>query len=111
MSKYYNVTMAMAQSGTLSAVTAIEGDCSVVGMDVPTIDTATVYIQAATSETGTFRRIQKTDGSGDWSLASGTGNKMAKFETPLRFPAIRVESSAAQNGGARTFTAIIRDDG
>jgi hypothetical protein len=95
-------TATIAASGTLSNAVSISRDV-IIGLEVPTIDTAIVYLNVSMQEEGTYRRLLKADGSADWSIASGTGNKMIFIDEAAPFNFVKVETSASQTSGAVNF--------
>lgn len=80
----------------------------IVGLEIPTITAAILYLLVAMEESGTFRRLLKADGSADWSIASGTGDRMIFIDEAAPFNFVKVESSAAQ-GADRIFTFHTRE--
>ena len=80
----------------------------IVGLEIPTITTAILYLLVAMEESGTFRRLLKADGSGDWNIASGTGNKMIFIDEAAPFNFVKVESSETQ-GAERVFVFHTRE--
>lgn len=99
--------LTIASAGTVSTAADISSGTGHIGIRVPTIDTAILYLTASEDKNGTFVRVQKPDGSADLSLASGTGGVYWVIDLfiPARF--IKIVASAAQAGGARTFNCEI----
>jgi len=104
MTKELQVTIASGQ--TLSGYQSV-GFNDIFALEVPTITTATLYIQAS-MDGKTFRRVLKADGSGDWNIASSTGNRMIFLDEIAPFNFVRVESSASQ-GADRLFKFWIKE--
>jgi hypothetical protein len=78
------------------------GEYREIGILIPTIDTSILYLKVSNSiEVASFKRLQKTDGSGDWNVASGTGAKAIALNCPFRY--LRVECASTQTAD-RTFT-------
>ena len=80
----------------------------IVGLEIPTITPTILYLQVAMEEEGTFRRLLKADGSDDWNIASGTGNRMIFIDEAAPFNFVKVESSESQ-GADRVFVFHTRE--
>jgi hypothetical protein len=91
----------------LSNAIATDISWPIIGLEVPTIDTATVYLQGSSTMGGTYRRVLKTDGSGDWNIASTVGNKYIFIDQLAAFPFLKIETSINQTAD-RVFNFIIR---
>lgn len=100
------VSATIAQTGTISSEVDMGYGFSIIGIEIPTIDNAIVYLQASRTTGGSFRRIQKTDGSGDWNVGLSTGNKMIFCDAVAPFRYFKIEVSAPQNTASRTFYVI-----
>ncbi|MDI6787640.1 MAG: hypothetical protein QME51_04650 [Planctomycetota bacterium] len=99
-------TITIADEGTISGALELKG-YMVIGIDVPTIDTAILYLLGS-KDGVTYRRVQKPDGSGDLNLASGTGGKMWVIAELFPFRWLKVESSATQSTGAVVLTVCAK---
>ena len=73
----------------------------VMGLYIPAVDSCTIYIQASVDNI-TFSRILKTDGSGDWNIASTTGDRCIFIDQLAPFHYFRIETSVNQTAN-RTF--------
>ncbi len=86
-------------SGTVSDVVNLRG-ATLAGVWISTITSAAVFIQAAFDTTSAnFVRVQNPQGSGDFTIAAGTGSKAISLgmqEGAFPFPFARLESSVAQ---------------
>lgn len=80
----------------------------IVALEIPTITAAILYLQVAMKKEGTFRRLLKADGSGDWNIASSIGNRMIFIDEAAPFNFVKVESSGAQ-GADRVFVFHTRE--
>lgn len=97
-------TVAKDDAGKISNYVEVRGEH--LGVYVPTINTAIVYIRCANDKGGSSGRLQKEDGSGDFSLASGAGGKF--FVIPGRYPFrwLAIEVSETQTTAAVDFLII-----
>ncbi len=91
------LALTIPSGNTVSNIVDIGAGMSILGLEIPTITTAVVYLQAATAENGTFRRILKPDGSGDWNIASSAGDKMIFIDIAAPFQFFKVETSITQD--------------
>lgn len=81
-----------------------------IGIYVPTLDSAALYLRASLDGGATLSgRIQKEDGSGDLTLATGTGGKFWTIPQTLPYRFIAIEASATQTTAARTFTILAKE--
>jgi hypothetical protein len=73
-----------------------------IGIHIPALSpSCVIYIQVSNNpDPTTFVRLQKTDATDDWNVASGAGQKSIYVNIPFRF--MRIECGAAQSA-ARTF--------
>lgn len=80
----------------------------IVGLVIPTIDAAVVYINVKAESGDSFVRLQTSDGAGDFSVASSTGDKAVWIPDLAPFPFIQVETSVAQSP-AVTFKLVYKN--
>lgn len=99
----------IAASGTVSNAVYVGNDI-IIGLEIPTITSAILYLQVSMEESGTYRRLLKTDGSGDWTVDTSTGNRFIFLDEAAPFNFIKVESSASQ-AAQRTFKFYYKGDG
>jgi hypothetical protein len=64
------------------------------GVYIPTIDAGEVYFQAKVGDN--WSRVQVSDGSGDYLIASSTGNKVIWVPELAPFEAVRIETEVNQ---------------
>lgn len=85
------------------------GHSGAIGLEIPDLSpNSGVFIKIANVLGGTFRRLQKEDVSGDWTVASGAGNKMISLVKLLApFSVLKVEIGTAQSA-TRDFWFIVR---
>lgn len=95
-------------SGFVSETISVKGD-GLHGLWVPVITSATLYVQGSFDTTSAnFVRLQKPDGSGDWTLAAGTGSKAVTLQDfGFTWPYLRIESSNAQ-AAVRSFAVVTK---
>ena len=96
------ITVTVANGSNLSVATQMAADIQYVkqpqyltGLYIPTIDAAIVYLRASVDRIN-FARMLKTDGSGDWNVAIGTGDRWIFLDQLAPFPYIQIELSANQ---------------
>jgi hypothetical protein len=98
----------IAAAGTTSSEVNLGAD-GVVGLDVPTIDSANLTFTVATEPGGTFRQLKDAAGNA-YTVTAGTGSAYFALD-PLIFAGVKnlkIVASAAQAGGARTINVITR---
>ena len=85
------------------------GHLGAIGLEIPGLSPASaVFVKVANVSGGTFRRLQKEDVSGDWTVASGSGNKMISLAALLDpFSVLKVEIGSTQ-GAVRDFWFVVR---
>ena len=94
----------IASGGTTSPGIDKRG-CSMIGIYVPTIDSATITIEASQDGT-TYAQMKDATPTvvGQWAASTGAfhldGDILARFAP---YPFLRVVLGAAQTGGARTL--------
>ena len=71
------------------------------GLYIPAVDSCTIYIQASMDNIN-FSRVLKTDGTGDWNIASTTGDRCIFIDQLAPFHYFRIETSVNQTAN-RTF--------
>lgn len=103
----YSEECTISNGQTVSDITAMDRD-NIVALEIPTITEAILYLQVAMKAEDTFRRLLKADGSGDWSVALSTGDRMIFLDEAAPFNFVKVESSVAQ-GADRIFTFHTRE--
>lgn len=103
----YSEPCTILNGQTLSNAVPIDREY-IVGLEIPDITAAVLYLQVAMEKEGTFRRLLKTDGSGDWNIASGTGDRMIFIDEAAPFNFVKVESSESQ-GADRVFVFHTRE--
>lgn len=79
----------------------------VMGLEIPALTSTIIYLQASIKEGGTYRRILKADGSEDWNIAAGTGNRMIFIDEAAAFSFLKVECATGQ-AADRTFNFLVR---
>jgi hypothetical protein len=67
---------------------------TIIGVYIPTIDTGVVYFQAMVGDN--WSRVQKSDGTGDFVIASSSGNKAIWIPELAPFSVVRVETGVNQ---------------
>jgi len=99
MGRFQVNTATIPISGTLSEIIPLQG-ATIVGLWIPVITSANLFIQAAFDPTSTnFVRVQNPQGSGDFTITAATGSKaisLSMTEGAFPFPYARIEASAAQ---------------
>ena len=98
-------TATIALNGTLSAEVNLGRPYDTLLMAIPIIDSAQVNILAAEKTDGTFQDLHITEGDGSSAVQkSDLGTGGITWVLPIGgFQYIKVKTSAAQTGGARTF--------
>jgi len=98
-------TATIALNGILSGEVDLGRPYDTLLMAIPTIDSAQVNIKVAEKIGGTFQDVHITEGDGTSAVVKtdiGTGG--ITWVVPLGgFQFIKVQTSAAQTGGARVF--------
>ncbi len=92
-----NFPVVVPNGQTLSNAVSTDLSQHVIGLEIPAIDTASIYIQAS-NDGQTFRRVLRADGTGDWFVF------LDQF-APFKF--FLVELSAAQSAD-RTFNFVMK---
>lgn len=93
-------------SGFVSGTVNVKGD-RLHGLWVPVVTSAVLYVLGSFDTTSAnFVRLQKPDGSADWTLAAGTGSKAVTLQDfGFTWPYLRLESSVAQ-AAVRSFAVV-----
>ena len=95
----------IAKTGTLSSAVGL-GDADILGLDIPTIDNATLTFSASLTLAGTYRTVKGLT-LVPLATAAGTGGIYlgADVLAPLRgCRFVKITSSAAQNTAAVALT-------
>lgn len=100
------VLLDIGVSTTLSAIVHIDPNYPLLGLEIPVLDSSTIYIQGAV-DGSTFRRLMKADGSGDFSITAGAGNRLIFLDQAALCGHIRVECGSAQSAN-RTFYLTLK---
>jgi hypothetical protein len=108
----------MAQYQTVKTTTILNGQTEsgeegispqvIVGLYIPTITEAIVYIKVKAEAGDSFVRLQTSDGAGDFSVALSTGGKAIWLPDVAPFSHIKVETSVAQ-GADREFKFVYKN--
>jgi len=103
---YIDTTATIAKDGQTSGECDLGRVCHTLIVDVPTIDTAQVTLQAAKASGGTFKNVYITDPAdgGDNKVITASGTGATTWVIPvggLQF--IKFYASAAQTTAAVTF--------
>ena len=98
-------TATIALNGTLSGEVDLGRPYDTLLIAIPTIDSAQVNVQVAEKTVGTFQDVHVTEGDGTSAVVkSDIGTGGITWVIPLGgFQFIKVQTSAAQTGGARAF--------
>ena len=98
-------TATIALNGTLSGEVDLGRPYDTLLIVIPTIDSAQVNVQVAEKTVGTFQDVHVTEGDGTSAVVkSDIGTGGITWVIPLGgFQFIKVQTSAAQTGGARVF--------
>jgi len=99
-------TATIASGGTLSAEVDLGRPYETLLVVVPTIDAAQINFLVAEKTGGTFQNLHVTDPAdgGDNKVISASGTGSFTWVVPLGgLQFIKVQASAAQTGGARSF--------
>ncbi len=102
-----NFPVTVPNGQTVSGAISTDLSQHVLGLEIPVIDSATLYIQAS-NDGVTFRRALKTDGSGDWNVAVSTGNRFIFIDQLAPFKFFKIELSAVQSAD-RTFNFVLKN--
>ncbi len=102
-----NFPVVVAGGQTVSSAVSTDLSRHVIGLEIPTIDTASIYIQAS-NDGQTFRRVLRADGTGDWFVASTNGNRFVFLDQFAPFKFLMVELSARQSVD-RVFNFVVKD--
>lgn len=92
----------IASGGTISDYVPARGQH--LGIQIPTLTASAVYIRGSSDDGTTSARLQKEDGSGDFSVATDASGKFAII--PPYFPWSFIAVEAAAQGAARTFYLV-----
>lgn len=93
----------IASGGTISNYVPTKSQF--MGIYIPTLTASAVYIRGSSDNAGaTSGRLQKEDGSADFSVATDASGKFAVI--PPFFPWRYIAVEAAEQGAARTFYLV-----
>ncbi len=101
-----NFPVVVPNGQTISSAVSTDLSQHVIGLEIPAIDAASVYIQAS-NDGQTFRRVLRADGTGDWFVAGTTGNRFIFLDQFAPFKFFMVELSAPQTAD-RTFNFVMK---
>ena len=101
-------TITIANSTTLSDSIKVDAARFVIGIELPVLNSTIVYIQAASTQNGTYKRILDQNGD-DLEVASAatTGSRMRFLADIAPFQFLKVECGTAQTAN-RIFNFIMR---
>ncbi len=103
MSDHIDTPLTIASGGTVSNYVPTKSQF--MGIQIPTLTASAVYVRGSQDNAGaTSARLQKEDGSGDWSVATDASGKFAVI--PPYFPWTYIAVEAAAQGAARTFRLV-----
>lgn len=95
--------LTIASGGTISNY--VETKSQFMGIAIPTLTASAVYVRGSSDNAGaTSGRLQKEDGSGDFSVATDASGKFAVV--PPYFPWKYIAVEAGAQGAARTFYLV-----
>jgi hypothetical protein len=108
MAEYQTVKRATIANGqTLSNEVAISPQV-VIGLYIPTITAAILYVLVKADASDDYVRLQTSDGAGDFFIPSSTGDKAIWIPDLAPFSHYKVESSAAQ-GAERVIKFVYKN--
>jgi len=106
---YGYVTAVIAKDGTTSAEADLEG-MTVMGLLIPTIDSANLTFTVCNTTGGTFQTLKAMDGTAH-TITATTGNFALACDDLSDLAAyryVKIVASAAQTTAARTFTWVLK---
>lgn len=77
---------------------------ALVGLILPKLPASiAVFVRVSVARNGSYYRLQKTDASGDWTIAANTGEKSIFLPDLSPFRHLKVELGAAQTSDVTTY--------
>lgn len=102
----------VAANGTTSTGVELEA-YDILGLDVPTIDSATFKLQVQCDGTN-WRDVYDSTGTQQCVWTASTGARFLSASSLMHIigaKKVRIVLGASQTGGARTFTWVVKDSG